>query len=252
MLKIAVCDDEPLDLNRIQDLVSEYIKDHPNPGVTITRFDSSESLIERLKNETYQIYLLDILMNGKNGIEVGEVIRENDSHAAIIYLTVSPDYALASYSVDAQYYLLKPVEKEKFFRILGREIENLTKKTDTYITVRTKDGLKSIRTDLIMYVEQNYHVFSYHLTNDMVLESVTSRASFDQELQDLLSDSRFVKISSSILVSMRCIKTINKKGLILQNGKELLVARAYSEAKHRYMEYMIQGVKQEDRVYHGI
>ena len=51
---------------------------------------------------------------------------------------------------------------------------------------------------------------------------------------------------------MRCIKTINKKGLILQNGKELLVARAYSEAKHRYMEYMIQGVKQEDRVYHGI
>ena len=26
MLKIAVCDDEPLDLNRIQDLVSEYIK----------------------------------------------------------------------------------------------------------------------------------------------------------------------------------------------------------------------------------
>ena len=252
MLKIAVCDDEPLDLNRIQDLVSEYIKDHPNPGVTITRFDSSESLLERLKNETYQIYLLDILMNGKNGIEVGEVIRENDSHAAIIYLTVSPDYALASYSVDAQYYLLKPVEKEKFFRILGREIENLTKKTDTYITVRTKDGLKSIRTDLIMYVEQNYHVFSYHLTHDMVLESVTSRASFDQELQDLLSDSRFVKISSSILVSMRCIKTINKKGLILQNGKELLVARAYSEAKHRYMEYMIQGVKQEDRVYHGI
>ena len=45
MLKIAVCDDEPLDLNRIQDLVSEYIKDHPNPGVTITRFDSSESLL---------------------------------------------------------------------------------------------------------------------------------------------------------------------------------------------------------------
>ena len=27
MLKIAVCDDEPLDLNRIQDLVSEYIKE---------------------------------------------------------------------------------------------------------------------------------------------------------------------------------------------------------------------------------
>lgn len=59
------------------------MKDHPNPGVTITRFDSSERLLECLKNETYHIYLLDILMNGKNGIEVGEVIREKDSHAAI-------------------------------------------------------------------------------------------------------------------------------------------------------------------------
>ena len=246
MLKIAVCDDEPLDLNRIQDLVSEYMKEHPNPGVTITRFDSSERLLERLKNETYHIYLLDILMNGKNGIEVGEVIRKNDSHAAIIYLTVSPDYALASYSVDAQYYLLKPIERETFFRILGREIENLAKESGAYITVRTKNGIHSLRTDLIMYVEQNYHVFTYHLTNGTVLESVTSRAGFDQELQALLNDSRFVKISSSMLVSLRCIKTINKKGLILQNGKELLVARAYSEAKHRYMEYMIQGVKQND------
>lgn len=246
MLKIAVCDDEPLDLNRIQDLVSEYMKEHPTPGVTITRFESSERLLERLEKETFHIYLLDILMNGKNGIEVGEVIRENDSRAAIIYLTVSPDYALASYSVDAQYYLLKPIEKEKFFRILGREIENLANEKGTYITVRTKSGIKSIRTDLIMYVEQNYHVFTYHLTNDTVLESVTSRASFDQQLQVLLKDSRFVKISSSMLVSLRCIKTINKKGLILQNGTELLIARAYSEAKHRYMEYMIQGVKQDD------
>ncbi|MCD7994495.1 MAG: LytTR family DNA-binding domain-containing protein [Clostridia bacterium] len=239
MLKIAVCDDEPLDLNRIQDLVSEYMKNHPTPGVTITRFESSERLLERLEKETFHIYLLDILMNGKNGIEVGEVIRENDSRAAIIYLTVSPDYALASYSVDAQYYLLKPIEKEKFFRILGREIENLANEKGTYITVRTKSGIKSIRTDLIMYVEQNYHVFTYHLTNDTDLESVTSRASFDQQLQVLLKDSRFVKISSSMLVSLRCIKTINKKGLILQNGTELLIARAYSEAKHCYMEYMI-------------
>lgn len=246
MLKIAVCDDDALDLNLIQDLVLEYMKDHPNPGVAITQFDSSERLLERLKTETYHIYLLDILMNGKNGIEVGEVIRENDSRAAIIYLTVSPDYALASYSVDAQYYLLKPIEKEKFFRILGREIENLAKESGTYITVRTKNGIKSIRTDLIMYVEQNYHVFTYHLTNDTSIESITSRARFDQELQVLLNDPRFVKISSSMLVSLRCIKTINAKGLILQNGKELLIARAYSEAKHRYMEYIIQGVKQDD------
>lgn len=246
MLKIAVCDDDTLDLNLIQDLVLEYMKDHPNPGVTITQFDSSERLLERLKTETYHIYLLDILMNGKNGIEVGEVIRENDSRAAIIYLTVSPDYALASYSVDAQYYLLKPIEKEKFFRILGREIENLAKESGNYITVRTKNGIKSIRTDLIMYVEQNYHVFTYHLTNDTSVESITSRARFDQELHVLLNDPRFVKISSSMLVSLRCIRTINKKGLILQNGKELLIARAYSEAKHRYMEYMIQRVKQDE------
>lgn len=245
MLKIAVCDDEPMDLDQIQDLVSEYTKDHPDLGIAVTRFDSSECLLERLQRETYHIYLLDILMDGKNGIEVGKEIRENDSRAAIIYLTVSPDYALASYSVDAQYYFLKPLEKESFFRILGREIENLARENGAYITVRTKNGIQSVRTDLIIYVEQNYHVFTYHLTNGTILESITSRSSFDQELCILLNDPKFVKISSSLIVNLRCVKSISKRSFIMQGGTELLIARAYTEAKHRYMEYMIQGVKQD-------
>ncbi len=243
MLKIAICEDEPLDLDRIQNLVSEYTKNNSDLNISVTLFDSSKSLIERLKEEDFNIYLLDIIMDGKDGIEVGTAIRENDEKAAIIYLSSSPDYAVASYSVDAQYYLVKPFVKEKFFQVLQREIGRLAKETETYMTVRTKKGPVSICVDLILYVEQNYHVFTYHLSNDRILQSVTSRARFDQELSMLLKDPRFVKISASLIVNLGWIKCLNQKGFIMKNGAELLIARSCSDAKRRYTEYMVQGAR---------
>ena len=96
MLKIAICDDDLPDLQRIYDLIAEYTKDHSELDISVTAFKSSDALLKQIGSQRYHIYILDVMMDGLDGIEVGAAIRKTDESAAIIYLTVSPDYALAS------------------------------------------------------------------------------------------------------------------------------------------------------------
>ena len=243
MLKIAICDDDLSDLQRIYDLIAEYTKDHSELDISVTAFETSGALLKQIGSQRFHIYILDVMMDGLDGIEVGAAIRKADESAAIIYLTVSPDYALASYTVDAQYYFLKPVENAEFFRILERELAKFEKESETRVTVRTREGIHSIPASLVMYVELHYHIYTYHLTNGTVLESVTSRVGFDQALEVFLQDSRFVKISSYLIVNLRSIRKITPRGFLMQNGVELLVSRNYSAARRRYLDYMLKGMK---------
>lgn len=54
------------------------------------------------------IILLDIVMPLLNGMDTARELRAQDTAVKIIFLTSSPEFALESYEVRAQDYLLKP------------------------------------------------------------------------------------------------------------------------------------------------
>ncbi len=106
MINIAICDDEAAELMRIEHIIKDYTSKYPGQEFSVSTFLAPEDLLDQLENRRFHIYLLDILMDRKNGIEVAQAIRRLDEAAAIIYLTVSPNYAVAAYSIHAFYYLL--------------------------------------------------------------------------------------------------------------------------------------------------
>ena len=116
-MKIAICDDDLTELNRITAFLDEYSKTNRLP-LTYKTFCSSIELASTAMQESYDLYLLDILMPALNGIELAREIRNFDRAAAadLIFLTSSPEYAVDSYTVKASDYLLKPVQKKRFFR----------------------------------------------------------------------------------------------------------------------------------------
>ena len=122
MIRIAICDDDIPTLESVYTLVKAYADAHPEIEFLIRRFHSVYDLLECLENRerNFHVYLLDILMPLLNGIELGVQIRKNDMHAAIIYLTTSPEYALDSFQVSPSTYLIKPVEKDSLFTALDR------------------------------------------------------------------------------------------------------------------------------------
>lgn len=244
MIKIAVCDDEPLELSAIGSILTDYLQKHPEMDLEFTLFQSSEQLISHIPNEFFHVYLLDIVMDGKNGIEAGDLIHRRYPQALLIYLTSSPDYAIASYTVNAYYYLLKPLEEEKLIPVLERAVADC-KEQDNYQLIRTKTGAVTVLNRQIMYVEYMNHILVYHLLDGSSISSLTFRCSFDEAAKELLSSPGFVKVSSSFLVNLACVKELTAKGFLMPGGVELTVTRSYSEAKHQFLELMLGRVRHD-------
>ena len=105
MLRIAHIDDKPDELTHHQALMAEYFALRPRLKGELIPFSSQEDLLAAAIRESFDLYLLDILMPGENGIQLGRRLREVDKRGAIIYLTSSPDFAVESYTTRAFYYL---------------------------------------------------------------------------------------------------------------------------------------------------
>lgn len=244
MLQIALCDNDIRELESVYALAKEYASDHPDLDISLRRFQSSYDLLESIEARGhYDIYLLDILMPHTNGIEAGQIIRRSNTSSVILYLTSSPDFALDSYSVKAQAYLLKPVRKEKLFEALDDAAERLMVERARHFLVRVKNSTEAIPYSRLIYVEYYKHRLICHLTNGRNVETNMFREPFEQIVKPLQSDSRFVKISSSFLVNMQYIRAVTPKSFVMNTPDkhtELTITRGYAHARQTYFDYMLE------------
>ena len=74
-----------------------------------------------------------------SGMETARELRLTDSAVKIIFLTSSPEFALESYDVKAEGYLLKPVSYEKIKKTLDDCCKELIKEAEN-IVIRTDFG----------------------------------------------------------------------------------------------------------------
>ena len=90
MLRIAICDDDDNIIGKLDTLINE-LQHKINEEIDIDDFLSGETLIYELETNStiYDIFLLDIMMEKMNGIEVGKYIRQNPIYSSIeiIYLS---------------------------------------------------------------------------------------------------------------------------------------------------------------------
>lgn len=241
MLHIAICDDEIQELERIYAMVKRYCDQKPELDIALRKFQSSYDLLEALDARVrFDVYLLDILMPNVNGIEAGVAIREKDSTAILIYLTSSPDFALASYQVEAQGYLLKPFSEQELYQNLNKAIERLEAEDAKRMRVHTDRGIEAIPFCRLVYVEAYNRRLYCHLTDEKIVMSLTQRERFEETIKPLCADGRFVQTTASFIVNMQHIRYVVKKGFVMVDGTEVPISRAFSKARKIYLDYLLE------------
>lgn len=240
MLQIALCDDRVEELERMTELVKEYFRLHPELDSTVRPFQSGYDLLECVKSRgSFDLYLLDVLMPEPDGLAVGGAIRERDQQAAIVYLTSSPDYAVASYRVRAMDYLLKPVEREGLFALLDRAAEKVRSALPS-VTVRTRDGLVVVPMSEILLAENGNHIARYRLSDGRILTTGAIR-SFDEAVSLLLAEPRFLRVGASFVVNMLYVDSVTKEQLTLRGGIKIPIPRLKrSEVRQAFLDFMLQ------------
>ena len=175
-----------------------------------------------------------------SGIDTGRRLRALGEGGEIVYLTSSNDFAADSYDVRACFYLLKPVEEPKFFRVLDGAVKKHIRRRNSAVVVTTSDGKRRILLERIRYVERVGRYMRYDCT-DGIVESQTIRVSFREATAPLLSDRRFYLCGASLVLNFQHVAGVNGQSALLDSGQTVTLPRtAAIEFKKAWGGYWLE------------
>lgn len=242
-MHIAICDDNTHALSHIISLLKEY-KREKNGAISYEAFRSALDLLETMKSVQFDLLFLDILMPGTTGMEAARELRSLNCHIPIIFLTSAREYAVESYRVKAEDYILKPAVRDEIFQILDTQMIRLTQ-NESYLILKTGSGIVKLLFSQIVYVEVINRSINFVMINGEVRQSYGYLRDFEKLL---LSDLHFFKPHRSYIVNLRHVTELNKNGFSTILGKTLPVAReAFSNAKAVYMKYLLSPNERRNR-----
>lgn len=237
LLRVAICDDDKKDRERVNTFVQDYL-DEKKIRADVKVFDHPDSLIEECEKFRPHIYILDIVMPMVTGIQAARELRWNQPDAQIIFATSESSYALESFDVNPINYIMKPIDKEKLFSTLDLALSRIDILNEKSISVKVKGGMQTLRMDEILYIEYRNHVVSYHMSDDSIISTPTLRIGFAEYLEENHSGKDFVRCHESIAVSVAAIDKLTKTDIMLRGGEHIPVAKSrYSEVMDAYMDF---------------
>lgn len=229
MVNIVICENDKNDQEFVKAKVVEILDDL-DIEYEIKVYNSGDDLLEGYDKYT-DIILLDIQMDGLDGMETARKIREFDDNVEIIFITSFVEYALEGYEVNAYRYLLKPVKDENLRTSL---INCLNDRNFVKRSIVIKEGDTRIKISLkdIMYIEIQGNDITVHTLKDTYRTKGTM-SNFETEI----NSDMFVRCHKSYLVNLEYIKSIKRYTSILVNDEEVPLSRnKYKEIKDRFFE----------------
>lgn len=219
MIKIAITDDEKVEVLLLEHYVREWAKLN-NVIADIYPFYSGEAFeFEWNEDKSFDILLLDIQMQELDGINLAKRIRERDEELKIIFITAISDFIQEGYEVDALNYLLKPVKKERLFQCLDRANKKIETNQNS-VLVETEDETRKILHSDIIYIEAVSHLLHIHTSSE---EAVTRMSLNDME--DQLPEGEFIRSHRSFIAGVRHINSILRDSIKMDNGSEIPMSR---------------------------
>lgn len=239
-MKITICDDSIEDLLHVEKLLKKYNNLYPNMELEIEKVSDSMKLYNKINAKEFSdIYILDMIMPIKTGIDIGTKIREAGEKSIIIYVTSSDDYAMDAYHIHAVRYLLKPVKEEKLFEAMDFAVSNIDRKKEAVFLLKTQNGLISIPHSRIEYIENAARIIYVHLIDGKVLKSVFIRKSFDEEIKELTDNRCFLQVHKSFVINMNYVENLSPNSIIMENGVNIPISKKRtSDVKKEYLLFI--------------
>lgn len=233
MINIAIIEDETEFFPYYNQMISEWTSANGRVCNTVCASSAEEFLFKYQERKIFDIILLDIRMDGMDGMQLARKIREYDESVKIIFLTGDRDNVLEGYEVNAIRYLLKPIQKEKLMEALNTCVNALQKDGEDFITVKISGESTRIYKKEIISIKVDGHYIHLHAKN----RDYTWKATL-KDVQGKLERKRFVMVNRSEIVNLDYVEKITREQCVLENGDVLPISRgAYPLLNDAFMRY---------------
>ena len=234
MIRLAICDDEVQCLDSTRRMIEQWSERCSIP-VQIGCFDNGDALLQSIRRTRTDIVFLDIMMSLLNGMDTAREIREIDKAVKIVFLTSSPEFALESYSVKANGYILKPFSDKQLSEVLNDCTAALEEKSE-HLLLKSTDGYHKIHLHEIEYIEaQNKNVI-FFLRSGRSLTSTEHLRVFENKF---LTKDGFFKCHRSYIISMSQVNSFSQSEIKMKSGGCVPIARGSGKAfQNAYFSFM--------------
>jgi DNA-binding LytR/AlgR family response regulator len=223
MFKIALCEDEKI-FAETQEELCRKICDSMNIEYGIDVYDNPAILLTAYIQEgkRYDLLILDIIMDGMNGVELAKKIRQSDTTASIAFLTSSPDFVYKGYKANASLYLMKgePNEKQELEELIKEVYEN--KYQPSCFILKAGSHTHRIKIKAIIALETVRRTVEITTTDGIFYYSGTLAVLLSE-----LPSGYFTKCHQAFAVNINLMREIDRLEIIAVNGKRIPISRPY-------------------------
>lgn len=177
------------------------------------------------QNGFHDAYILDVMMPGRNGIELGQALRDMGFKGKLLYLTSSVEYAVDAFKVKAYNYILKPVKTDDLFQALDDAFSISSTQESSDIVVKSTQGNIRIPPQDILYACLDKRAISYFLTNGDSIHSRSIRVPFAEAARNLLTEPSFALCGASIAINLQHIRVIEDNSVTFYNNEKLFIPK---------------------------
>lgn len=230
-LRTLLVDDEPLAIERLQILCA---------GLDVTLVGSASDaagalrLIDALDPE---LVVLDIAMPGLSGIALAERLALRPSPPMVIFVTAFDAFAVAAFDAEAVDYLLKPIDRARLARAIGRAQARRATPADRgdarwarEFWIPYRGDIIRIDADRIERIEAERDYMRLHVGERSYLMHATIA-----ELERRLDPRRFLRLHRSTIVRRDLVTGLHREpsgawSVQLADGARTAIGRTYLDA----------------------
>lgn len=228
-MRIAVCDDEKACIDSVVTVLEDYAIER-RTDIDYETFERYPDLEDRVGE--FDVFVMDYQTPEIDGLTFARKIREQfGEDKTIIFLTSYQEIVYDTFAVRAHRFLVKPVDKQKFFEALDAAVSNSN--TNRNLAIKAEGRIELIPLGDILYVE----VADKECYICLEEEQVVCRKPISQ-LEEELIPHGFFRVHRAYLVNMKKIRSFDQKEIEFTNGEKIMMSkRRYKEFCKAYLEF---------------
>ena len=233
MLKVFICENDPVQKEKLEKLIENYIFIEESDMEITLSTENPQVLLDYVEQHkiTMGLYFLDIdLGHELTGISLGKKIRELDITGKIVFITTHGElmHLTFTYLIEAMDYIVKGSEFEEIERKVVSCLNVAHKRfIEASQTQESEIFVAKIGTHRKLIPLEDIMFFKTGESHKLVIHMKSGQLEFRGAMKEVLDTSnKFLRVHNSYVVNMDNIEFVdyNNRELKMTNGERCLIS----------------------------